>query len=159
MIVVVIGRTTPHECGDRLYLRKLVRGTISCRGYERVVLVSLSGWSGGSSGAHFYLNQPRKFKKKNVDKITGFDVSDNSSIRFDADEWGLSLEEGFTFAAGKNKKAIKKLAKKDFDFLYDEKKGGLYFNENGAGKGFGNGGIIAILKGAPDLTSGNLDFV
>jgi len=39
------------------------------------------------------------------------------------------------------------------------KKGGLYFNENGSDKGFGNGGIIAILKGAPDLTSSNLEFV
>ena len=29
----------------------------------------------------------------------------------------------------------KKLAKQDFDFLYDEKKGFLYFNENGADKG------------------------
>ena len=47
----------------------------------------------------------------------------------------------------------------DFDFLYDEKKGGLYFNENGSDKGFGEGGIIAILKGAPDLTSDNLEFI
>ena len=38
-------------------------------------------------------------------------------------------------------------------------KGFLYFNENGAGKGFGEGGIIAILKGAPDLASGNLEFI
>ena len=53
----------------------------------------------------------------------------------------------------------KQLAKLDIDFLYDQKKGGLYFNENGADKGFGNGGIIAILKGAPDLTASNLEFI
>ena len=59
-----------------------------------------------------------------------------------------------------NKKAVKKkLAKLDIDFLYDQKKGGLYFNENGTDKGFGDGGIIAILKGAPDLTSDNLEFI
>ena len=52
----------------------------------------------------------------------------------------------------------KKLAKLDIDFLYDEKKGGLYFNENGADKGLGEGGITAILRGSPDLTSGNLEF-
>ena len=58
------------------------------------------------------------------------------------------------------KKTVKKkLAKQDFDFLYDQKKGGLYFNENGADKGFGEGGIIAILKGAPDLTSDSLEFI
>ena len=65
-----------------------------------------------------------------------------------------------TFAVGKNKKAVmKKLAKQDFDFLYDEKKSGLYFNENGADKGFGDGGIIAILKGAPDLNSSDFEFI
>ena len=59
-----------------------------------------------------------------------------------------------------SKKAFKKqLAKQDFDFLYDQKKGGLYFNENGADKGFGDGGIIAILKGAPDLSESNLSFL
>ena len=52
-----------------------------------------------------------------------------------------------------------KLAKQDFDFLYDQKKGGLYFNENGADKGFGEDGIIAVLKGAPYLTSYNLEFL
>ena len=51
------------------------------------------------------------------------------------------------------------LAKQDIDFLYDQKKGGLYFNENGLEKGFGDGGIVAILKGAPDLTESNLVFI
>lgn len=64
------------------------------------------------------------------------------------------------FAVGKNKKAVmKKLAKQDFDFLYDEKKSGLYFNENGADKGLGDGGIIAVLKGAPDLNPSNFEFI
>ena len=65
-----------------------------------------------------------------------------------------------TFAAGKKRKAVKKkLAKQHFDLLYDQKKGWLYLIEHGADKGFGEGGIIAILKGAPDLTSDNSEFV
>ncbi|AII44497.1 hypothetical protein KR100_14185 [Synechococcus sp. KORDI-100] len=75
------------------------------------------------------------------------------------DTESFDIDSSATFAAGKNKTVKKKLAKKDFDFLYDEKKGGLYFNENGANKGFGDGGIIAILKGAPDLTNQNLEFI
>ena len=47
----------------------------------------------------------------------------------------------------------------DHYFHLDQKKGGLYFNENGSDKGFGDGGIIAILKGVPDLTSDNLEFI
>ena len=52
-----------------------------------------------------------------------------------------------------------KLGKQDFNFLYDQKKGCLYFNENGSDKGFSDGGIIATIKDAPDLTSDNLEFI
>ena len=92
-----------------------------------------------------------------MDEITNFKASVDS-LGIDAESFGIP---GYaTFAASKNKKTLnKKLATLDIDFLYDEKKGGLYFNENGAGKGFGEGGIIAILKGGPNLTSDDIDFV
>ena len=103
------------------------------------------------------LKKPNKFNKKSADKITNFNPS-IETLEIDTDSF--SIDSSATFASGKNKKAVKKkLAKQDFDFLYDEKKGGLYFNENGGDKGFGEGGIIAILKGAPNLTAGNLEFV
>ena len=102
------------------------------------------------------LYAPAEFNKKSADKITNFNTS-TDALEIDTDSFGI--DSSVTFAAGKNKKAVKKLAKQDFDFLYDQKKGGLYFNENGADKGFGEGGIIAILKGAPNLTSDNLEFI
>ena len=51
---------------------------------------------------------------------------------------------------------LNKLANNYFDFLSDQKKGGLCLNENKSDKGFGDGGIVAILIGAPDLTYINL---
>lgn len=103
------------------------------------------------------LEKPRRFNKKSADKITNFHPS-TDTLEIDTDSFGI--ESSATFRSGKNKKVVKKkLAKQDFDFLYDEKKGGLYFNENGADKGFGDCGIIAILKGAPDLTASSLEFV
>ena len=100
---------------------------------------------------------PTNFIEKSADKITNFNPLADT-LENDADSFGI--DSSATFASGKNNKTIKKkLSKLEYDFLYDEKKGGLYFNENGTGKGFGDGGIIAILKGAPDLTSGNLDFI
>ena len=99
---------------------------------------------------------PSKFNKKSADKITNFNPS-TDTLEIDTDSF--SIDSSATFASGKNKTVKKKLAKKDFDFLYDEKKGGLYFNENGDDKGFGEGGIIVILKGAPELTSDNLEFI
>jgi len=115
--------------------------------------------NGGSPSeeAKLDISKPTKFKVKNIDKINNFNPS-SDTLEIDIDSFGI--DSSATFSSGKNKKAIKKkLAKQDFDFLYDEKKGGLYFNENGADKGFGDGGIIAILKGAPDLTSDNLEFI
>ena len=103
------------------------------------------------------LTAAEKFNKKSADKITNFNPS-TDTLEIDTDSFGIYSSA--TFASGKNKKTVKKkLAKLDVDFLYDQKKGGLYFNENGADKGFGDGGIIAILKGAPDLTSDNLEFI
>ena len=96
------------------------------------------------------INQPTKFNKKSADKITNFNPSIDT---FDIDAEGFGIDSSATFTIDKNKKTIKKkLAKQDFDFLYDQNKGGLYFNfnENGSDKGFGEGGIIAILKDGPD---------
>ena len=102
------------------------------------------------------IGEPLKFKTKFAKKISDFDPC-VSVLEIDAA--GFGIDPSASFAAGKNKKMVKKkLSRQGFDFLYDQKKGGLYFNENGSDKGFGDGGIIAILKGAPDLTSGNLEF-
>ena len=87
---------------------------------------------------------PSYFHKKSADEITNFNPSIDT-LKIDADSFGI--DSSVTFAACKNKKAVKKLAKQDFDFLYDKKKGGLYFKEDGSDKGFGQGSIIAILKG------------
>ena len=108
-------------------------------------------------GEDIQISAPRKYKVKAIDKITNFSPS-TDTLEIDTDSFGI--DSSATFASGQNKKKVKKkLAKQDFDFLYDEKKGGLYFNENGADKGFGDGGIIAILKGAPELTASNLEFI
>ena len=102
------------------------------------------------------LEAPQQYKKKFADKIINFNPSVDT-LEVDANSFGI--DSSATFTAGNNKKEVRKqLAKQDFDFLYDQKKGGLYFNENGADKGFGDGGIIAILKDAPELTSDNLAF-
>ena len=54
---------------------------------------------------------------------------------------------------------LNKLANNDFDFLSDQKKGGLCLKANDSGKVFDDGGSVAIIKGAPDLTSDNLEFI
>jgi len=113
---------------------------------------------GAGRGLDFdVISKPRRFKAKFVDVITNFDPSADA---LGVDVASFDLDASATFASGANKISIKKeLARKDVDFIYDSKNGGLYFNENGAKKGFGDGGIIAILKGAPGLVVDNLEFI
>ena len=99
----------------------------------------------------------KKFTKKNAKQISILE-NKSSTLKISINTFGL--DRPATFASGKNKKVIKKkLSKQHFDFLYDRQEGLLYFNENGSEKGFGNGGILAIVKGAPELSSSNLEFI
>jgi len=105
----------------------------------------------------FLVHKPSKFETKSADTITHFD-SAIDTLGIDSESFGLNGPA--TFAAGRNKKVVaRQLAKLDIDFLYDQKKGFLYYNENGSEKSFGDGGILAILKGAPDLTTTDIRFV
>lgn len=102
------------------------------------------------------INKPFSFNKKSIDKITGFNPSTDT---LEISTVSFGVDSSATFAAARNKKMVKRqFDKLDIDFLYDQKQGGLYFNENGVDQGFGDGGIIAILKGAPGLTADNLVF-
>ena len=101
---------------------------------------------------------PKKYKRRFVDIITEFDPEINK-LEIDINSFDIDGDDRLSFEGGRNKKQVKKLAKKDFDFLYDQRKGWLYFNENGAERGFGDGGIISILKGAPEVTNENLSFI
>jgi len=68
--------------------------------------------------------------------------------------------DGGTFAIASSKKELKQLMKSDADVVYDEKKGKLFLNENGAAKGWGAkkvGGLVAKFKGKPELSAEHFD--
>ena len=102
------------------------------------------------------LTKPEQFTKRFADKITNFNPKkDTLSISKSEFDIGQQIK----FATSKNKRALKALAKQETDFIYDQKKGGLYYNENGPSPGFGDGGLIAILKGAPDISSEHIQSI
>ena len=110
-----------------------------------------------TKGSYYDVFVPKTYRRKLIDKIINFKAY-SDMLRIDISDFGI--EKNATFVSGKNKAKVKnKLAEKNFDFLYDQKKGSLYFNENRSEKGFGNGGIVAILRGAPVLTTENIDFI
>ena len=112
----------------------------------------------GGDGADGFLFQDRDgFGKKMADKIKDFDSDEGDSILVDQDFFGLGEKIKLKSHASKNK--VKKAAKSKNDFVYDEKKGLLYFNENGKEKGWGDGGLFAKLQGAPELGADDFTIV
>lgn len=108
----------------------------------------------GTSPKHF-ITAPSAFGKKNADIITNYKFKSDGPIAIDLDSFGDASPK--LKIARKSKKAAK-LAKKDIDFIYDQQTGYLSYNENGRLPGFGEGGVISILKGGPKLGIQNFEF-
>ena len=88
-----------------------------------------------------------EFTPKKPSKVKGVDA--DALIHVDG------IEDG-SFAVASSKKELKQLMKSDADVVYDAKKGKLYLNANGEGKGWGKknvGGLIARFKGKPKLSA------
>ena len=92
-----------------------------------------------------------------ADKIKDFDSDEGDSILVDKDVFGLRKKIKLKVVAGN--KSSKKAARSKKDFVYDDKKGLLYFNENGKQIGWGDGGLFAKLLGAPELGADDFTIV
>ena len=112
---------------------------------------------GGGGADGFFFNQPSEFGKKKADKIEDFDPSEGDSILVDRDIFALSRK--ITIKTVFSKKKVKKAAKSKNDFVYEEKKGLLYFNENGKQKGWGDGGLFAKIQFVAELGASDFTIV
>lgn len=105
---------------------------------------------------------PVRFQEGYVDKITNFNPAVDK-LAIDFGDYGINGAISFKSVKGKSKsrsaKAINRIAKKDYELIYDATAGLLYFNENGAGKGFGGGGAFALIDNAPLLTASNFELI
>ena len=122
----------------------------------------LSGGKGkdvlkGGDGADGFLFQNPDFGKKGADNIKDFNYEEGDSIIIDKEIFKVGKKVSLKSVAGK--KALKKASKTNNPFVYDEKKGFLYFNENGKEKGWGDGGLFVKLQGAPELAQSDFSIV
>ena len=104
----------------------------------------------------FTFDSFESFTKQSADKIIGFNASHGDTIAVSSTAFpGLKGVSDISFASTRSKKEFKQLSKEDYNFVYFEKRGRLYFDGNGAEKNWGDsseGGLVAILKGKPELT-------
>ena len=118
----------------------------------------LSGGKGkdvlkGGDGADGFLFQNPDFGKKEADNIKDFNDDEGDSIIIDKKVFDVGKKISLKSVSGKKALASSK------EFVYHEKKGLLYFNENGKEKGWGDGGLFVKLQGAPELTQSDFTIV
>ncbi|MAR05479.1 MAG: hypothetical protein CL862_00010 [Cyanobium sp. NAT70] len=94
--------------------------------------------------------------KRNADVIKDFSAREGDRILLDSQEFSGDGSLG----VAETRKDFRQLRKaSNFDFLYDQLKGRLYFNENGDERGFGDGGLLAAFKGAPELSAEHIGMI
>ena len=113
--------------------------------------------TGGKGTDGFVFHNAGSFGKKNADIIKDFHSNDGDSILIDQKDF--DIRKTIYLNVVKTKREAKKAHKSIEDFVYDEKKGLLYFNENGKEKGWGDGGLFVKLQGAPELGTNDFTIV
>lgn len=113
----------------------------------------------GKSGSDgFLFDTSNSMGKKHVDVIRDFDSGEGDSILLSKAIFDVGNK--VTLKSMMGKKAAKKAARGNEEFIYDNKKGLLYFNENGKEDGWGDGGgLFAKLIGAPELGASDFTIV
>ncbi len=112
---------------------------------------------GGGGADGFLFDKPIGFGKKQMDKILDFDSEELDKILVDRKTFGLGRK--VKFRAVNRKSQLKKASRTKVDFVYENKTGLLYFNENGKKSGFGGGGLFAQLQGKPELFADDFRIV
>ncbi len=154
--------TTPSPTPDT---KPLPEPTPDPESYDGIIeSVRGRGKLKGTKGADaFTFNSFEAFTKKSADKIIGFNASQGDTIVVSLDAFpALKGVADISFATTNSKKELKQFSKEDYDFVYFEKKGRLYFDGNGAENNWGNsseGGLLAILKGKPELTAEDITLL
>ncbi len=110
--------------------------------------------TGGGGSDAFVFETPGEFGKKKADTITDFRPEEGDKIAIAKEIFSQVSRIKLDTATGKQE--TKTAASTNKNFIYDDKSGILYFNENGSKAGFGNGGEFAKLLGAPEIGKGDL---
>lgn len=126
-------------------------GEIIASGEGKDTLIGADGADG------FLFNHKGRYGQKHADIIVDFNSYEGDSILLDQDIFELGKKVKIrSFNGEENLSRAQKWKKR---FVYDKAQGHLYFNENGRKEGWGDGGLLAILEGVPQLGSDDFTVV
>jgi len=110
--------------------------------------------TGGQGADVFLFETPYDFGSKNLDILTDFNPMEGDKLLLSESVFGNIETISLRYASGS--KGVKRAASSTKPFVYDNKNGILYFNENGKKAGWGAGGEFLRLLGAPEIVSTDL---
>jgi hypothetical protein len=108
--------------------------------------------TGGEGADKFIFNRRDAFGVKGADTITDFNTEDGDQLII-SPEVLTGISDTPVFKAASSKKEFKTALKSDSDLIYYQPTGELFYDQNGSRKGFGKGGLFAVIDGAPALTA------
>ena len=114
-------------------------------------------YEGGTSADGFMFDSTIDFGKKVADKISDFNKEEGDKILLDKEMFTLGKKIKFKAVSGADQ--VRKASRTNKQFVYEESKGKLFFNENGDAKGWGDGGYFAKLIGLPELSANTFMLV
>lgn len=99
----------------------------------------------------FVLRKPESFSLKAAQVIKGFDPR-KDVIFVDGASFG---KDDLKIKFAKTGKKLAKLQRKPVDLIVDKQSSSIFYNENGAMPGLGEGGLLAVFSGSPRLGQDN----
>lgn len=140
--------------GDRDSGSEAVRGTqgddVIGDGVGRDMLFGLGG------ADDFVFDDAEAFGRKQADLIKDYSVAEGDRLLLDDAVFG----EEASLGVAESRRQLKQMINgSDFDLLYFEPKGRLFFNENGVERGFGDGGLLCTMKNAGEITTDQIVLV
>ena len=113
--------------------------------------------TGGAGPDAFLFETPGEFGKESADVVTDFNPDEGDVLAISQEAFSGVTRIKFKSASGKRE--AKQQGRSNKNFIYDEKKGMLYYDANGKKNGWGDGGEFAQLLGAPEIGKGDLVLV
>jgi Ca2+-binding RTX toxin-like protein len=95
------------------------------------------------------------FRRNRAERIRDFNAVAGDRIGLARELFNsISSIDNLRFRAVSGSKGMRAAARTDVDIIYNQRTGGLYYNQNLSASGFGQpGGMFAVLLGKPELSS------
>jgi Ca2+-binding RTX toxin-like protein len=112
----------------------------------------------GGADTFRFSTRPSRFSNWSADHITDFSSAEKDKIQINKSAFGVTASKTYLSIVSRSN-ALSNALSTSSTFVYDPNSGELYWNENGATRGAGNGGILAILDSKAFLSAGDLVLV